>query len=38
MFVVHFHQDETAVAAVLGVLLQHRVAGGAGTSEGIEDQ
>jgi hypothetical protein len=36
--VVHLDQDETAVAAVFGVLLEYRVAGGAGTGEAVEDE
>ena len=33
---VHFHQNETAVAAVFGVLFQDGVGGGAGAGEAIE--
>jgi len=35
--VVHFHEDETAVAAVFGVLLEYGVAGCAGTRKAVEN-
>ena len=36
--VVHLDQDEAAVAAVLGVLLHHGMAGRAGAGETVEDE
>ncbi|MBK8119443.1 MAG: hypothetical protein IPK39_09780 [Sulfuritalea sp.] len=35
---VHFDEDETALAAVLGVLLQYRMAAGAASCKAIENQ
>ena len=36
--VLAFHQDEAAAAVVAGVGFQHRVGGGAGAGEGVEDE
>ena len=35
---VHFNQDETAVAAVFGILFQHRMACGAATRKAVQNQ
>jgi hypothetical protein len=34
---IHFNEDEVALAAVLGVLLEHGVGGGAGTGEAVKN-
>jgi hypothetical protein len=35
---VHFNEDETALAAVFGVLLEHGMTGGAGPGEAVENE